>query len=112
MMKERETDYSTLALIELNADVFGVDGSSTGRAYAKDIRAFGRWYAETYGELAKIAALNVDVLTRYRNHCALRISASTFNRRRTALNHLCMWAVAQGLLQHNPLDHVPCGKWT
>jgi site-specific recombinase XerD len=111
VMEKPDMDFSKMALFDLNAEVFDVGGSSTGRAYARDIRAFSRWYVQTYGEPAKVAALNVDVLTRYRNHCALRISAGTFNRRRTALNHLCVWAVVHGLLQHNPLDQVPCGKW-
>jgi site-specific recombinase XerD len=111
MMCVSEIDFSKMSLAELNAEIFDVTASRSGRAYARDIRAFSRWYAETYGELAKVSALNVDVLTRYRSYCALRVSAGTYNRRRTALNHLCSWAVAHELLERNPLDQVPCGKW-
>lgn len=99
------------SLVELNALIFAVNVKSTRRAYARDMSAFNRWYAQTYGAPATVAALNVDVLARYRNYCAVRVSAGTFNRRRTALNHLCSWAVSQGLMRENPLNKVPCGKW-
>lgn len=102
----------TSTLTTLNAAIFaGVGARRTGRLYAGDVRAFSQWYAQAYGEPATLAALTVDVLVRYRDHCAVRVSAGTFNRRRAALNRLCAWATAQGLLRGNPLDRVPCGKW-
>lgn len=83
---------------------------ATRKAYIRDVRHFTSWYLRTYGVACDLSALTLDSVTRYRVFCSTRVCAGTFNRRRTALNHLASWALDRGLIAGNPVERVPCAK--
>lgn len=84
--------------------------SKTLRMYVADISLVCRWYEHEYRQPLDSSDLTPELVIRYRLWCMNRLSPGTFNRRRTALNKLCAWAIQQKLFTINPVSEVPCAK--
>ena len=88
-----------------------VTRQETIHLYLRDVQGFGRWCIHQYGASFKMSDLNVGVMNRYRQWCRTRVSAGTFNRRRSALIAFCEWIKGQGGVGDNPAHAMAGAKW-
>jgi hypothetical protein len=105
----------TLAQADAQGDAPAAAGrqlaESSRRMYARDVRAICAWYERSYGAPLRAEGITADMLSRYRQWCASRVSAGAFNRRKAAVSRFCIWAIERGYLARNPARDVPGAKW-
>lgn len=72
-------------------------------AYARDVRLFGEWYAQSNGTALTPALLTKWDVSDWKREVRGTLAPATINRRVEALRAWCAWANAEGLLNGDPL---------
>jgi integrase/recombinase XerD len=98
----------------------GAKSANTLRAYTRDLRLFGEWFALTNGKgLSPERITPIDV-REYRSHLLVvkHYKPATVNRKLASLSAFCEWAREAGLIPANPVAGIslveevrPAPRW-
>ena len=81
---------------------------NTAAAYLRNVGAFGAWFEEQNGQAFAPELMNAWDLRTYRSWCleVKRVSAATWNQRRSALQTFCDWLRKVGVISYDPMEDI------
>lgn len=78
----------------------------TIRSYLSDVRAFGQWYEYSTDKLFRLRDISHATISLYQTTLVERLKPASINRHIYSLRKFFGWAVAVGIIDHDPMLEI------